>query len=86
MLSHMKRTTLILDSGIYTELKRRAAAEGRTFTDVLERTLRLGLAAQSGLKRGREKLPSYDLGPFLMDPADRALVSGLAAEPEEEES
>ena len=79
MLSHMKRTTLILDTGIYADFKRRAAAEGRTFTDVLERTLRLGLQAQSGLRRGRERLPSYDLGPFLVDPADRAALRGLVA-------
>ena len=84
MLSHMKRTTLILDPGIYTELKRRAAAEGRTFTDVIEQTLRLGLSAQAALRRGRERLPSYDLGPFLVDPADRAAVRGLPlVEPKE---
>jgi hypothetical protein len=79
MLSHMKRTTLILDPGLYVELKRRAASEGRTFTDVLEQTLRLGLQAQAALRRGREKLPSYDLGPFLVDPADRAALRGLPA-------
>jgi hypothetical protein len=78
MLSHMKRTTLIMDPGLYADLKRRAAAEGRTLTEVLERTLRLGLQAQSGLRRGREKLPSYDLGPFLIDPSDRATTRGLA--------
>ena len=79
MLSHMKRTTLILDSGLYAELKRRAASEGRTFTDVLERTLRLGLQAESGLRRGRDRLPSYDLGPFLADPSDRDAIRSLAA-------
>jgi hypothetical protein len=82
----MKRTTLVLDPGLYAELKRRAAAEGRTFTDVLERTLRLGLQAEAGLRRGRERLPSYDLGPFLLDPSDRAAWAGLGAtEPAEEE-
>ena len=86
MLSHMKRTTLILDAGIYADLKRRAAAEGRTFTDVLERTLRLGLQSGSGARRGRERLPSYDLGPFLVDPADRSALRGLAPiAPREEE-
>jgi hypothetical protein len=83
----MKRTTLILDPGIYLELKRRAASESRTFTEVLERTLRLGLQAQAALRRGRERLPSYDLGPFLVDPADRAAVLGLPSlEPREEGS
>lgn len=81
MLSHMKRTTLILDGGLYADLKRRAAAEGRTLTDVVERVLRLGIQAQTGLRRGRERLPSYDLGPFLVDPSDRAALGSLVAVP-----
>ena len=69
---HMKRTTLILDAGLYAELKRRAAAESRTLTDVVERALRLGLAAPGGGRRARVTLPSYDLGPFLVSPGERA--------------
>jgi len=70
MLSHMKRTTLVLDPALYAELKRRAASEGRTLTDVVERALRLGLAARAPARRGRLALPSYDLGPFLVRPGD----------------
>lgn len=69
MLSHMKRTTLQLDSAIYAELRRRAASEGRTLTDVVERALRAGLESAGGGRRPRIALPSYDLGPFLVDPA-----------------
>lgn len=69
MLSHMKRTTLILDPTIYTELKRKAAREGRTLTEVVEHALRLGLGASASGRRGRVRLPSYDMGPFVMDPA-----------------
>ena len=69
MLLHMKRTTLILDPALYAELKRRAAAEGRTLADTVERLLRLGLQAEGSGRRGRLRLPSYDLGPFLVDPA-----------------
>jgi plasmid stability protein len=69
MLEHMKRTTLILDPGLYAALRRRAAAEGRTLTDVVERTLRAGLSRPTG-RRARITLPSYDLGPFLVDPAE----------------
>ncbi len=76
MLAHMKRTTLIIDNAIYTELKRRAAAEGRTLTDVVERTLRAGLDAHAPARRARVSLPSYDLGPFLVDPASRGPASG----------
>jgi plasmid stability protein len=63
MTSHMKRTTLILDAQLLTELRTRAAREGRTLTEIVERTLRAGLTAPSRPRRLR--LPSYDLGPFL---------------------
>ena len=69
MLSHMKRTTLQLESALYAELRRRAASEGRTLTDVVERALRSGLASGGAGRRARIALPSYDLGPFLVDPA-----------------
>jgi hypothetical protein len=69
----MKRTTLILDPVLYAELRRRAANEHRTLTEVVERTLRLGLAAPPARRR-RVTLPSYDLGPYLIDPARRTSV------------
>ena len=71
MLSHMKRTTLILDPAIYADLKRRAAREGRTLTEVVEHALRLGLGSSASGRRGRIRLPSYDMGPYLVDPRDR---------------
>jgi len=71
MLLHMKRTTLLIDDALYAELRRRAAAEGRTLTEVVEGALRLGLHALAGRRRARVQLPSYDLGPFLLDPSDR---------------
>jgi hypothetical protein len=67
----MKRTTLLLPSELYVELRRRAAAEGRTLTDVVEHALRRGLDAGAGPRRAHVLLPSYDLGPFLRDPARR---------------
>jgi len=70
MLSHMKRTTLLLDASLYAALKQRAAAEGRTLTETVEKALRLGLQTAAA-RRPRVVLPSYDLGPFLVDPADR---------------
>ncbi len=81
MLSHMKRTTLILDAGLHAELRRRAAAENLTLTAVLERTLRAGLAALDATRRGRVRLPSYDLGPFLLEPYEPEPLS----EPAEDE-
>jgi hypothetical protein len=72
MVSHMKRTTLVLDTVLYTELKRQAATEGRTLTEVIERVLRGGLHAAESARRRRPALPSYDLGPFLSEPGERA--------------
>jgi hypothetical protein len=72
----MIRTTLLLDPGLYTELKRRAAIEGRTLTEVVEHLLRLGIQSASGARRGRVKLPSYDLGPFLSSPSERSAFPG----------
>jgi hypothetical protein len=69
MLLHMKRTTLQIEPLLIAELRRRAAAESRTLTDVLEHVLRAGLAAPREPQRARVALPSYDLGPFLADPA-----------------
>ena len=80
MLMHMKRTTLLLDSALYTELKRRAADEGRTLTEVVARALRLGLDAHAPARRPRVHLPSYDLGPFLADPGQRDPRSGTGEE------
>jgi hypothetical protein len=70
MLMHMKRTTLILDAALYADLRRRALSEGRTLTEIVERTLRAGLQPTMG-RRPRVTLPSYDLGPFLVDPSHR---------------
>jgi hypothetical protein len=78
----MKRTTLVLDAALYAELRRRAAADGRTLTVTVERALRAGLDALAAGRRGRVQLPSYDLGPFLVDPTDR---EGLEGPPPEEE-
>lgn len=72
MHTHMiRRTTLQIDAALYRELKARAAREGRTLTDVLERTLRAGLDPARAPRRPALTLPSYDLGPFRIDPGDR---------------
>ena len=83
MLIHMKRTTLLLDATLHAELKRLAAAESRTLTEVLERTLRAGLEARGTRRRARVQLPSYDLGPWLVDPARRDTRPGAPADEDE---
>lgn len=81
MLPHMKRTTLQLEPALYQELRRRAANEGRTLTDVVEQVLRAGLRSPGPAKRTRVSLPSYDLGPALLD----AARPGRLTRPEAEE-
>lgn len=83
MSLHMKRTTLHFDPALHAELKRRAAAEGRTLTEVLERTLRLGLEGQGAARRSHVQMPSYDLGPFLVDPSLRDTRPGAPADQDE---
>ena len=83
MLSHMKRTPLVLDATLYARLKKRAADEGRTLSDVVERALRLGLEALASSRRGRVALPSYELGPFLVDPARRETFGAMVVRPGE---
>jgi hypothetical protein len=69
-----RRTTLVLAGALYAELKALASSEGRTLTEVIEHTLRRGLQRRAG-RAPRIKLPSYDLGPFLIDPGDRSVWS-----------
>jgi hypothetical protein len=71
MLFHM-RTTLVIDDELFRELKRRAADEGRTLSEVTQEALRLGLAPRQARRRPkRVKLPSFHMGKPLVDLADR---------------
>jgi hypothetical protein len=80
----MKRTTLVLDDDLYAALKTLAVREGRTLTEIVERTLRAGLQRAAAGRGARITLPSYDLGPFLVDPGDREHGAALLAPPPED--
>ncbi len=67
--NHMK-TTLNIDDTVMAELKREAARQGRTMSELVETALRLLLRSQ----RKREKivaLPSFRSGGALVGIADR---------------
>ena len=69
MVSHMK-TTLNIDAGVMTKLKREAARQGRTMSELVETALRLLLQPP----RRRETLPpppSFRSGGAQVDIADR---------------
>lgn len=69
MVCHMK-TTLNIDDTVMAELKREAARQGRTMSELVETALRLLLRQQR--KRGKiPPLPSFHGGGTLVDIADR---------------
>jgi len=66
---HMK-TTINIDDTVFAELKREAARQGRTMSDLVETALRLMLRSQP--RRGRlPALPTFRSGGTLVDIADR---------------
>ena len=69
MLFHMK-TTLHIDDSVMTQLKREAAKQRRTMSELVEAALRLLFQMQ---KRRRElpALPTFKSGGALVDIADR---------------
>ena len=69
MAFHMK-TTLNIDDTVMAELKREAARQGRTMSEMVETALRLLLRSQR--KRGAvPALPTFHGGGTLVDIADR---------------
>jgi hypothetical protein len=69
MVFHMK-TTLNIDDTVMADLKREAARQGRTMSELVETALRLLLRRQR--KRGKvPPLPSFHSGGALVDIADR---------------
>lgn len=69
MYFHMK-TTLNIDDTVMAELKREAARQGRTMSEMVETALRLLLLSQR--KRGTiPALPKFHSGGTLVDIADR---------------
>lgn len=69
MVSHMK-TTLNIDDGVMRELKREAARQGRTMSELVETALRLLLRPE---KKQDElpPIPIFDGGGYLVDIDDR---------------
>jgi hypothetical protein len=69
MVLRMK-TTLKIDDTVMAELKREAARQGRTMSDLVETALRLMLGSQR--KRAAiPQLPTFRSGGALVDIADR---------------
>jgi len=69
MAPHMK-TTLNIDPTVMAELKREAARQGRTMSELVETALRLLLRAPPN-RRKVPALPRFRSGGTLVDIADR---------------
>jgi hypothetical protein len=64
------KTTLNIDDTVFADLKREAARQGRTMSELVETALRLLLRSQRKRRRLRP-LPSFRSGGALVDIADR---------------
>jgi hypothetical protein len=64
------KTTLNIDDTVMAELKREAARQGRTMSELVETALRLMLRKRPKLERP-PRLPTFDGGRELVDIADR---------------
>jgi hypothetical protein len=69
MEKHMK-TTLNIDDSVMALLKREAARQGRTMSELVESALRLMFRAQRS-RRELPPLPTFRSGGHLVDVADR---------------
>ena len=65
------KTTLNLDEALAARLKREAARQGRTMSELVEAALRL-LFRSPKRTTDLPELPSFDSGGALVDAADRA--------------
>jgi hypothetical protein len=74
----MKRTTLVLHEKTFADVKRVAAEERRTISEVVDEFLREGLERRRGRSNGKKiRLPTYDLGTAHVDVADRDALYDL---------
>jgi hypothetical protein len=67
--NHMK-TTLNINDTVMAELKREAARQGRTMSEMVESALRLLLRSQR-TREGIPALPKFHSGGAVVDVADR---------------
>lgn len=70
MVFHTMKTTLNIDDTIMAQLKREAAKQRRTMSELVEMALRMLFQAQKP-RRPLPPLPSFKSGGYLVDIADR---------------
>jgi len=70
MVSHMPKTTLVIDDGLMTRLREEAARRNTTISALVESALRLFLR-RPGRREELPPLPTFDSGGALVDVSDR---------------
>jgi hypothetical protein len=70
MVNHMK-TTLNIDDTVMAQLRREAARQGRTMSELVEAALRLLFTSRRQQPVALPPLPSFRSGGHLVDIADR---------------
>lgn len=70
MATHMK-TTLNIDDAVMAQLKREAARQGRTMSELVESALRSALRGARRKREALDPLPTFSSGGALVDIADR---------------
>jgi len=68
-MARRMKTTLNIHDSVMAELKRQAARQGRTMSELVEMALRLLFRAQRTSKK--PPLPTFDSGGMVVDVADR---------------
>jgi hypothetical protein len=76
MVFHMAKTTLNIDDEVMRELKREAAKQGRTMSELVETALRLLLRPKKR-KEPLPPLPTFNSGGTYVDVADRDALYDL---------
>lgn len=65
------KTTLVLDDAVVTQLRREAARQGRTMSELVESALRLLFRSPKHRPEDIPPLPAFNMGRELVDIADR---------------
>ncbi len=65
------KTTLMIKDSVMADLKREAARQGRTMSELVEMALRMMFGSKKHPPKARSKLPSFAMGRALVDIADR---------------
>jgi hypothetical protein len=65
------KTTLVIDDKVLRQLRREAARQGRTISELVEAALRAFLERKDAAPKALPPLPSFDGGGAYVDVADR---------------